>query len=292
MLRAQCAQRERVLSIVVVVQRSVSYPLVVYSLLVISSLGGCALFEQKEVAPVSNPLPPLVKPRDAIELEVYIVDRTVGDPLIGTGLWGSLHDLTSLPPEVQARLESQGIRVAMSPARPPRSLQALLSLSSGDDPTRRTLYHRIVIPAGQPTLIPVTILDSEAEVDLPSGTGTRRKKIHHGNCQLQIQADKIADGWATLEVLPVIQHGDEMLRPRATPEEWVFEQGQQTITLYDHRFNVELNEGELIVLGLHHEGENSVGEHFFRGQWKGIPIERHLILRLRSMHRVQPVRAE
>lgn len=261
-------------------------------LLALASWSGCALFSTGQYADTHNPLPPMVGPRDAIELEVFIVDRAVGDPLIGEGMWGSLHDLTTITPELRNRLADCGMRVAMSPARPPRSIQALLSLSSNSDPTRSTSYHRIVVPAGQPTYIPITILPPQAEVDLPSESGLQRKTLTNGNCMLQVRADKVADGWAHLEVEPVIHHGEEMLRPKATPEDWVFEQGQKMISLYEDRFTVELNDGELIVLGFTGSPEHSLGENYFRGEWDGIRIERHVIIRLRGMHHVNPVRAQ
>ncbi|MCA8990891.1 MAG: hypothetical protein KDA88_02885 [Planctomycetaceae bacterium] len=261
-------------------------------LLAFAGVSGCALLIPDSNREKHNPLPPIVGPRDAMELEVFIVDRAVGDPLIGDGLWDSLHEVTSITPDLKERLEEQGLRVAMSPSRPPRSVQALLALSGGDDPTRRTIYHRVVVPASQPALIPITTLASPIEVALPAEHGTKVKELTQGVCQLRIQLDKVTEGWASLEVQPVIQHGADMLRPKATAEEWLFEQGQQTIMLYDHRFNVELNRGELIALGMTGESGNSVGARFFHGEWNGVPIERHVFLRLRGMHRIAPVRAQ
>lgn len=260
--------------------------------LVTAVWSGCALLHQEQEGRSRSPLPPIVAPRDAVELEVFIVDRTVGDPLIGSSLWNSLHEVTALTPEQRQKLSEQGFRLAMCPSRPPQAVQALLALSDTQDPTRRTLFQRLVIPAGQPTMMPVTVLPPEVELDLSTQSGVQRKTLTQGSCHLQVQAEKVSEGWAKVEFQPILMHGAAQLRPRGTAEEWQFEQGQQTITLYDQRFHVELNEGELVVVGFSGQGDHSVGRRFFRGEWKNVPVERLLLIRLRGMHRVEPIRSE
>ena len=260
-------------------------------LLVLTSGAGCSLLEPEGRSVATNPLPPIVAPRDAVDLEVFIVDRTVGDPLIGPALWNSLHDLTSTSPQLKQQLAEQGIRIAMSPSRPPHAVQSLLAQSGNLDPTRRTSFQQYVVPAMQPTLLQVTVLEPEVEVQLPGNAG-ELTKLTNGRCQLQLQASKVDEGWARIDVLPEILHGADVPRYKATAEDWVVDQGQKSILLYDQRFSAELNEGEILVIGYTDQAPDSVGERFFRGQWKNIPIERLLIIRLRGMHRVDPVRAE
>ncbi|MCA9079283.1 MAG: hypothetical protein KDA58_01940 [Planctomycetaceae bacterium] len=265
-------------------------PLICY-LLVVTGGSGCALLEEEgRSTTAENPLPPIVAPRDAVELEVFVVDRTVGDPLLGAALWNSLHELSSTPPQIRHSLEMHGIQLAMSPSRPPQTVQALLALSGGQDPTRCTYMNTYVLPANQPIPLPVTVMEPEASLRLPADPG-QPLVLKHGHGLLQVQASKVEEGWARVEVTPMIQHGADVPRYRATAEEWVVDQGQQAIMLYDQRFTAELNEGELLVVGYTGGQPESVGERFFRGEWKSIPIERLVIIRLRGMHRIDPVRS-
>src|SRR5262245_59515094 len=93
---------------------------------------GCALIRPFDDARTQKQslLNPLVPPRQFIELDVYFVDRLIGDPLIGEGLWSSLFAVTAVSPEVREQLTQDGFRFAMSPSRPPRTLQTLMKLSN------------------------------------------------------------------------------------------------------------------------------------------------------------------
>lgn len=234
-------------------------------------------------------LKPVVAPRDVVELEVYFVDRRIGDPLIMEGLWSNLYPVTSLSPETREQLQTDGLKLAMASSRPSRQLQSLIRLSNDSDPSRRVRMQKQVIFSGQDACVFVS--------EVPNGTplcSSREGKeleLTQGICQLRLAAERVEDRWARIVITPEIRHGANSLRPVATTDEWRYEQGQPLLSFYEDRMSADLNLGEILVLGLDNEKPKSLASHFFRSDIS-TGIERLLVIRLSNMQRIEPVRAQ
>src|ERR1043165_3175092 len=89
-------------------------------------LSGCALFSHGsavERITADRPfLPPLPADRNVIDLEVYFVDRVVGDPTISDGLWRAVNQAAG-PMSTHADLRRAGIQYGVAPSSPPPALQ-------------------------------------------------------------------------------------------------------------------------------------------------------------------------
>ncbi|WP_437226970.1 hypothetical protein SH661x_000107 [Planctomicrobium sp. SH661] len=257
------------------------------------SLNSCALLipGAEQLTVHKNPLPPIVESRDTIDLEVYFIDRRIGDPLIGDSLWSSLSSVSAVAPENRAHLAEDGFRFAMASSRPPRTLQSLLQLSDEQDPARRVVPHRYTLPSGQETLLMVSTV--------PDGTPLVRKvqdtvkttELNQAQCLLRVSAQRVEDGWSKLTITPEIRHGASTLRPIATDQSWQYHEGQQVLPFYQHRLSAELNTGEVVVLGLDPSRPEGLGSCFFRSDVSS-GIERLILIRVGEMRRVNPVRAE
>lgn len=252
---------------------------------------GCALWlpSISDQSTLKAKMQPLASARDAIDIEVYFIDRRIGDPLIGEGFWSTLHAITSVDPEVRERLKKDGFRFAMSASRPPRAMQALMALSSDSDPSRRALMQRYSLPAGQETYLLVSALADGVTLERTHRGEPQQLNLEQPHFHLRVQAEKIQDGWAKLVIVPEVRHGRNQLRPRATDQDWRFDQGQESLVLYEDRLSAEVNIGEILVLGLAPSSENSLAKHYFRGD-ESQGIERLILIRVADMHAVNPVR--
>ena len=68
------------------------------------SLAGCELFRKKEETTSTAKLPPLVAPRDSVQLEILFVDRPASDPLIGEALWDRVDQIAGFSSEKRRQL--------------------------------------------------------------------------------------------------------------------------------------------------------------------------------------------
>ncbi|MBX3442030.1 MAG: hypothetical protein KF774_06465 [Planctomyces sp.] len=233
-------------------------------------------------------LPSVPAPRDVINLEVILIDRTPGDPLTGDSLWRSLNQAAgSLSNRVQ--LKEAGLQYGIAPSTPPFALQALLNTdrSAGSGPTQR---HAVPIPTGGSTMITTGQLAGARTIAGADKSRPRAIEVADAHCIFQVAAERVQDGWVRITLLPEIHHGTQKLRPRANDRDWVPANTREIEPYLDRQFSVELNTGEYVVVGPAGTDPNSLGTLFFRGGDLESRQQRLMIVRLIGMHEVQPVR--
>lgn len=256
---------------------------------------GCrALFEQENHAEqeahettakqILKPLPTL---RDGIRLDVFYVDRHVGDPRIGESMWQSISQGGSLDPEAVSRLSVHGFRFGTVPTSPPVAVQSLM-LSSGSSTDERTLHQSFEVPAGSHSLLDVVPLPEGMEISLPTQEGPKNVKLHQAKSVLRLRADRIESAWARLEIVPEIHHGETLNRAMPSEREWVMTSTQDIVPMYPLRFQVDLNRGEMAVIGFNARSQSLVGRTFFRNTLSD-PLERVMMIRLADVFSLKGV---
>ncbi len=246
-------------------------------------LPGCqGLLRKKDHEPevdiAGKLLQPLPQLRDGIRLDVFRVDRPVGDPRIGESMWKAVSQGGSLDPATIRHLNESGFRFGTVPTSPPLTLQSLY-LSTQSSPSERTLYNSFSVPSGEHAILELMQLPEGMKANIPSPEGERPETLHAAKAVLRIRADKIVDGWARIEVVPEIHHGEILNRPVAGEREWLMQNSQRVEPLYQLKFHVELNRGEMAVVGLNDQAKTQIGRWFFRNQVEG-PLERVMLIRL------------
>ncbi len=231
-------------------------------------------------------LKPLPQMRDGIRMDVFRVDRHVGDPRIGESMWKSVSQGGSLDPATIRQLNENGIRFGTVPANPPVALQSLY-LATNNSSAERTVFQSIPFPSGEQAILEVMQLPEGLEVSIPGPEGEQSLKLHHAKAVLRVRAEKIEEGWARLEVVPEIHHGEVLNRPVAGEREWQMRNSQSVEPLYFLKFHVELNRGEMAVIGLNERAKSPVGRWFFRNQLEA-SLERVMLVRLADVFAVNP----
>jgi hypothetical protein len=251
---------------------------------------GCQLFHSSEkIHTAEKRLPPLRPAPDALELEILFVERPVGDRLMGEALWNDVDQmLPEVDPLVQRDLERNGFRIGIVGSHPPAALQSLLQLNSdwktsgAVDEQAPLSGNRLFIRSGMTSEVQVSPVYPDCEITHFASYQSRRgetKTYHQARCLLRVSATRTQEGWAKLDFLPEIQHGDERPRPTAGANEWEMIASQQSERLHSQAFSVMLNVGEMaLVTGRDDEG--TLGQRFFMGPAEQDGVQRMLIIRL------------
>lgn len=258
----------------------------------VGGASGCTLLSLGSVAQTQTAkpfLPPLVKPKDAVSVEIMLADRAVGDPLIGKALWSNLNEVSATSPKNHDMLARQGFQYGLAPSTPPFAVQALLS-SDGKSATQRVQRLKYGFPSGGEHVVETWPEVPILECVLPTPAGEMQKRTFKtARCVFRVRMEKVEDGWARMEFTPEIHHGLLAQRRVPTEQDWMFETGQEVEALYEMKFAVELNLRELAVIGLKDSSESTLGHSFFRGTQTG-RLERTLMIRLADIYEVHPVR--
>jgi hypothetical protein len=255
---------------------------------------GCAILKIDHQQSAAKPiLPPMVQPKDALKLEVYWIVRGAGDPLIGETLWRQLDEAGAVKSsEVRARLRSAGLRVGLAGTNPPQTLRAAAN-------EERSLAERgpggmqtVSLLAGQETTIETAVISEPFQLRTHSAAGECVTPYDGARCILRISGERQQEGWVRLHVQPELHHGPNKVYPTGADVSWKLQQGQKVDHLYDQQFDVELNIGELVVVGPLGEEKDSIGGRYFRSGEPPVESERVLVIRVADIEKIEPVRSK
>ena len=73
-------------------------------------------------------LKPVPKDREAVHLEIFLIEKPLFDPLMGKKLWKEVDQIAGIEVSVRENLNKNGFRIGRVSSRPPVALQSLLGL--------------------------------------------------------------------------------------------------------------------------------------------------------------------
>lgn len=258
-------------------------------------LSGCEVFKSNPTRPIQSEvgLPRMTIPSDALQLEVLFIERPVGDKLLGDVLWNEVDTILNLEPEEQRDLVKNGFQIGVAAAHPPAALQQLLELRAKpkegeltaiEDQASRLQGNRCFLRPGGDTEIQLNDVPyDEFAFDLFSShnaTHGETKKFADAKCFYRVTAHREQPGWARLEFVPEIHHGLDLLRPQAGSENWELTAQQNVERLFQHRFTVMLNTGDMALVTGRTDATGTMGHRFFTGPAGRDGLQRMLIVRL------------
>lgn len=224
---------------------------------------------------------------EALRLEYVILERPVGDPLLGDELWLEMVEIGLFDPAVRQSLNEHGVRVGVTSSSPPAALQKLLGeaqeIDDGSSPgnASRRGGQMIVLPSGGQTEAQTSDVFEKCVVNVEVGDQLESKTFENARGVFRVTASSKEEGWATFEFVPEIHHGSAQTRPVAGKAGWQhFETGQSVQKLYGQRFSLTLNEGDAAVITATGDDPARAGRIFFRTEADGIPVQRLLVVRL------------
>lgn len=258
----------------------------------VALFAGCELLDlSHDQTALKTSLSPIVATQDGIELEVYFVERPSEDPIVGESLWSEVNEINGFDPQTQSRLQQAGIRCGITGSTPPSSIRALVSAQEIRNAAQRTRIQPVTLISGRDAELEAAVVTQPFRL-APTGPGGRETTQYEAaRCVLRVSGERVQEGWVRLEFLPEIHHGNHQVRTVPTDHAWELKQSQQIDPLYEQRFVAELNIGEMVIIGATGAGRDTVGRYFFRGGEPQPNTERLVIVRVRGMQRIAPVRA-
>lgn len=244
-------------------------------------------------------LKPITPSRNALKLDIVLVERPLSDELLGPALWREVDQVGAVDSfEMRESLQENGFRVGRVASNPPHALESLLSWTErssefvdSQDPDHiicRSLY----LQSGAQTKIRTSRTVPQCRVLVPGHLGRSQKDYENAHFVFTMKAHRIQDGWAEVEILPEIHYGEWQLRPKATRLDWQAHVGQRIEPVYSQRFKVKLLLGEMALVTVEGNDPQSLGRHFFVvGNEDEPTYQRLLVVRLADMNKVQGTRA-
>lgn len=241
-------------------------------------------------------LPPLPLPRDSVEVDIVLIDRPIGDPLLGKLLWREVDQVGALSSEQRAALREAGMLVGHVGSSPPAAVQSLLNLADEEAERRRreangipqTTARRVALPPGGDTEITASEPVLHRAVSLPDGRQTELENVHG---LLRLRAERSQDGWARLEFLPEIHHGQTKTRPFAAATGWMYRTAQEVIPCFAQSFAANLNVGEMLIVTADRDRPESLGQNLFQFEDSTGVKQRIVIVRVSDLREISPTRS-
>jgi hypothetical protein len=236
-------------------------------------------------------LPPIVASRESVQLEILFVDRPANDALLGDSLWKQVDQIAGMSADIRSTLRENGWRVGHASSHPPRALEQLLEMSSGRpeviDNERRLIGRRVALAAGGN--LPIDLTELQPELRIRANADGTTKTYSNVRCILNVQIDREQDGWVRLNFTPEVHHGQNWLRPVATQLDWTRRRGQLVEPLFDQKFSLSLNVGEMAIITAEGTDNESAGHSFFRSVHESGGLQRLLVVRVANMRKMVPV---
>lgn len=230
-------------------------------------------------------LPAVQPPIETIGMEIVFAERPVDDPLLADRrLWDGVDVVGQIRPEVRRRLLDNGFRVGAASATANPAIETLLGMTSESTGARAPVGERqlagrrVVRPEGGATEVQTG--QSYDVLTLPVDGEPRSLEFRNARCVLRVTAEQLEVGWAKLEFTPEIHHGRLGWRPMATTDGWQGATSQRIHRLYDQRFSIILNTGEMAVITADAQRKNSLGAGFFVDGSGTQRVQRVLFVRL------------
>ncbi len=263
---------------------------------------GCRLFQQDMTNGKSllSQNPPSL---NAVQLEVIIIERPQGDPLLEKSLWKEVDQIGALDPDVRDILQKNGFKVGVTASDPPEALQTMVQQAIEKNKRERIQRQGQQAPSSSQkvTLLEGTSSDlqtsdffSTCQVNIQKKTGLVKQKIfENARCLFRVEAHRLQEGWVTLQFIPEIQHGTKQLRHTAGNRNWKLTTSQAKYSLYEQQFEITLNMGEMAMISSQGESSNSLGQQFFsEAKEDKEAVQRLLVVRLVDIATTQGVKTE
>lgn len=270
-----------------------------FVVITMTAISGCALWREDGATTVTatSPLKPVTPRVDAIELEVYFVERPIGDPLLGNSLWNELDQVSTLDASVLTALRRNGFRFGVAGSDPPRNLQAALGRTSrtqsfADTPDFRVTGGRYSHRSGEHHLFTTWPAYDACEIEIDQAGKKSPSAYETARCLFRVTPKRLQDGWVRVEFTPEVHHGENKMRHQAGNQQFELMPSQLIDPFYDQTFSVELNLGEMVVISADGDNPASLGHHFFCGGTTDNKMQRLLIVKVADMKRLDVVREE
>jgi hypothetical protein len=215
---------------------------------------------------------------DVVQLDVAVLERTVGDPYINKDLWQLADE--SLSPDLKPVLQRNGFRACQTGSTPPPGLLDLLRSEKSNFDPRRIRTH-----ADNPTPLALGPLWATCRYDYEQNGVEVPVEVHQAQCVLEVVPALTDDGRVTLRFAPEVRHGTSVLKPRPAQDpsgtkSWTLVPEQPTESYPWLGWEMTLKPNEFVVVGTVLDRPDTLGYRFFLHTEAAAPVQRLLVIRV------------
>lgn len=259
-------------------------------------------------------LPSLASLPHTLGLDVFFIERPIGDPLLGPELWESVDENFMSALRRQA-LKQNGLRIGIVGGHMPLPLETLLGLDgassspvppaqSADQPgpavdpgftpveklTQGPWGRHLVLRQGNPSKIFAAGPLPECFI-LLDHNGVRGRRFTAARFLYDLRPTALSDSSVQLELHPEIQHGPARIQYEdalnySSPV-------AQAVETFPHlACSATLTPGQMILMTMWPEAEQSLGWHFFTQQDDDTVKQRLIVVRVSKLPAADELFAE
>lgn len=222
------------------------------------------------------PAPSAPKPAPlTIPVELVFVRFLENDPQLTDELW-QLADEQLLPVDVRRRLNANGLRIGVVSARLPPALAARFTAVGSESATnpglessfaespgvvRRTLR---LLPGRENEIVSASGLNEVVLLER-ADDGVRGGTYRDASAVFALRAWPAADGRVRMQIGPLVKHGPHERTWVGDDGAFRLETGQRRQNLEGLRFEVEVSNESVLLIGCAGAPASSVGDTFLRG---------------------------
>ena len=211
-------------------------------------------------------------PPGAMQFDVAYVEWPADDKKLGAELWNHIDETAvGQDPEVRRQLRENGFKVGIVGSNPPLVLQRMIGMKSdfamepNAEQSKQLASRSFMLLSGGETEVQASNPYPSCTIALKHGDEVDERTFLNAVCKYRIKAVRTHEGWAKLEFMPRIYHGDEALRYEVGENGWTSQNGQLCETFRSQRFAVELKVGDMAIITVDEKGDGTMANLFFRG---------------------------
>ena len=245
----------------------------------LASAAGCFTAEPERSVARFGTQGPFTGPvgEDVVQLDVALIECSVGDGYINKGLWQLTDE--SVSPDLKAILQTNGFRACQTGSTPPPGLLDLLNSEKYNFNPRR-----ISTRANTPTTIPLGPVWSSCPYDLDKDGTPTSVEVQQAQCVLTVVPALADEGRVTLRFTPEVRHGPTLLKPKPMQEpsgsmSWTLVPEQASEAYAWLAWEMTVQPGEFVAVGTLLDRPDTLGYRSFLYTETSAPVQRLLVIR-------------
>lgn len=201
-------------------------------------------------------------------LKMAIVDRPVGDAVLGASLW-DLADDQAVDEGARQALAANGLRVGVVTGGLPAAVQAIFD----EPPPRQISPATVVLPDGDSTLVNLETHRDELSLlmALQERSTVAGKRYSDVNGFLRLTAHQEGEDTVVLRIMPELHHGPVQQGwgvasgggGSNAPQQYVVHNGQKEETFRELLAGLKLRPGQVAIISARTDRKGSLGHFLF-----------------------------
>ncbi len=208
----------------------------------------------------------IIEPKRCL-IRVVILSRPFNEPAINEVVW-RVADEQIISPAQRRALEANGLRIGRIIGELPEELETILKEGGPQSP--KVMPSNLLLESGEQNLIEVSQAVDQASLLISRDNRVTGRDYESASGYFRVTPRHYGAHGVSLRLVPEIRHGPLQrsfpalpTTPGFAPQELSIRDGQQEETIRDLTVDLELEPGQVAVIGCRPESQGSLGSFLF-----------------------------